>query len=125
MTLHVEHVGLEADFDHPKGRNLALSGDTAHAFEQDREHADIFTQVSTGALFSTTDMLNWFLLQSDSQLEDHLAATAGASNRPVLLTIPIRFGPEPFTMETVDGVVALRGLKLLLRIRGFKAPVHH
>ena len=116
----VEHVGLDVDFYHPEGRTLKLADTVVEAFEAERENAEIFVQSASGTAFSCDEILSWFLLQTATTLAQHLPAQAldkGAGE--VLLTVPIRFQPGTFHMNTEAGDVDLSALKLMCKV-GFQ-----
>lgn len=116
-TFTVEHVGVDLDFHHPKGRELEPAPDVVAQFEQDREHAEIFIQNASGTAFSCDEILDWFLLQSATTLADHLPADAlDKDGAQVMLTVPIRFEPGTFHMQTRDGAVDLAALKLMCKV---------
>lgn len=116
-TFDVEHVGVDLDFHHPKGRALEPAPGVVQAFERDREHAEIFVQNSTGTAFSCDEILDWFLLQSHSTLADHLPEGAlDKDGAKVMLTVPIRLTPGTFHMPTEEGDVDLAQLKLLCKV---------
>ena len=122
FTFTVEHVGVDLDFHHPRGRDLNPAPDVVEAFERDREHAEIFIQNSSGLGFSCDEILDWFLLQSGSTLADHMPQGAlenarhGDSATKVMLTVPIRLAPGTFHMATEDGAVDLAALKLMCKV---------
>ena len=117
ITFEVEHVGLDVDFHHPQGRGLKLSPETISAFEAEREHAEIFVQTSSGTGFSCDEILNWFLLQTQTTLADHLPVEARTKpGQHVMLTVPIRFEPGTFYMATEEGNVDLSALKLMCKV---------
>lgn len=113
----VEHVGLDVDFYHPQGHNLKLAETVVEAFEHEREHAEIFVQHSSGAGFSCDEILSWFLLQTGTTLAQHLPPTS-LENRTgqVMLTVPIRFEPGMFYMNTEAGEMDLSALKLMCKV---------
>ena len=113
----VEHVGVDLDFHHPRGRDLAPTPEVVAAFEQDREHAEIFIQNASGTAFSCDEILDWFLLQSATTLADHLPDGAlEQDGTKVMLTVPIRFAPGTFHMPTREGDVDLAALKLMCKV---------
>ena len=113
----IEHVGLDVDFHHPQGRSLKLADCIVEAFEQHREHAEIFVQHSSGLSFSCDEILRWFLLQTGTTLADHLPPhTLNNFAGQVMLTVPIRFVPGMFFMTTEAGEVDLSALNLLCKV---------
>lgn len=113
----VEHVGVDIDFYHPKGRDLALAPDVVASFLQAREDAEIFIQNSSATQFSSDEILNWYLLQSQTTLAAHLPQEAlDKDHGAVLLTLPIRFAPDTFHMLTEDGNVDLKALKVMCKV---------
>lgn len=115
FTFRVQHVGMDAGFYHPEGRDLPLSREVVEAFERDRENAEIFIQSSTDTAFSCAEMLKWFLLQSRTTIVDHLPRKAPAPGK-ILLTVPIRFSRGTFYMRTQAGDTDICALKLMLTI---------
>lgn len=117
LRFEVEHIGLDADFYHPKGRDLKLAPEVVAAFEDAREDAEIFVQNSTRTAFSCDELLNWFLIQSRSDLARHLPpALLKRGEGQVLLTVPIRFKPDTFHMLTEEGPQDLAGVKLMCKV---------
>jgi len=117
FVFEVEHVGLDVDFYHDQGRSLKLDESVVEAFEAQREDAEIFTQSTTGTHFSCDEMLNWFLLQTDTTVADHLPAQpSDLEGKQVMLTVPIRFKPGMFHMATEAGDVDLCALKLMCKV---------
>lgn len=113
----VEHVGLDVDFYHPQGRSLKLADRVIEAFETLREDAEIFVQSSSGTGFSCDEMLSWFLLQTGTTLAAHVPPQAlERGHGHVMLTVPIRFEPGAFHMNTEDGDVDLSALKLMCKV---------
>lgn len=113
----VEHVGLDVDFYHPQGRNLKLADAVVEAFEALREDAEIFVQNASGTGFSCDEMLSWFLLQTRTTLAAHLPPQAlKRGNGHVMLTVPVRFEPGTFHMNTEAGDVDLSALKLMCKV---------
>lgn len=113
----VTHIGFEMAFHHPKGADLNPALSVIEAYEADKEHAEIFVQNTTGTAFSQAEILNWFLLQTRTTLAEHLPPQAlefGAE--PVLLTVPIRFKPGTFHMQTEDGAQDMSHLKLMCKV---------
>jgi len=121
FTFEVEHIGLDMDFHHPKGRGLRLAPDVIEAFETEREHAEIFIQNTSGDGFSTEELLSWFLLQTGSTLAQHLPQTTlkGAMEKGeghVFVTFPIRFEQGTFHMQTEEGAQDIAALKLMSKV---------
>lgn len=122
-TFDVEHVGVDLDFHHPKGRDLEPAPEVVARFEQDREHAEIFVQNSSGTAFSCDEILDWFLLQSGTSLAAHLPGGAlEKDGAKVMLTVPIRFDPGTFHMHTREGDVDLAALKLMCKVTVHERP---
>lgn len=116
-TFDVEHVGVDLNFHHPKGPNLEPAAEVVEAFEQDREHAEIFIQNSSGTAFSCDEILDWFLLQSQTTLADHVPPGAlDKDGAKVMLTVPIRLEPGTFHMHTREGDADMSALKLLCKV---------
>ncbi|MBF0248767.1 MAG: hypothetical protein HQL36_11975 [Alphaproteobacteria bacterium] len=121
FAFDVLHIGMDMDFHHPRGRDLKLAAEVVDAFEHAREHAEIFVQNSSGTAFSADELLDWFLLQSQTTIADHLPpATLEKAEEPgggdVFVTFPIRFQPDAFHMRTEDGPQDLSALKLMARV---------
>ncbi|HEY9164271.1 MAG TPA: hypothetical protein VIN57_06640 [Magnetovibrio sp.] len=117
FLFEVEHVGLDVDFYHPQGRNLKLSEAVIESFEAQREDAEIFVQNSSGTGFSCDEMLSWFLLQTRTTLAQHLPPRAlEPGHGHVMLTVPVRFEPDTFHMDTEAGDVDLSALKLMCKV---------
>ena len=115
---HVTHIGFEMAFHHALGADLNPAPNVIEAYEADKEHAEIFIQNSSGTAFSQAEMLNWFLLQTRTTLAEHLPPKAlDATAEPVLLTVPIRFKPGTFHMQTEAGAQDLSHLKLMCKVR--------
>lgn len=117
----VVHIGMDMEFYHELGRDLNLTEDTYESFDEDRENAQIFVQNSTGTAFSCDEILNWYLIQSRTNLDRHLPphALEGAREKGeymIFVTFPIRFKPGMFHMATVEGEQDLSHLKLLVQI---------
>lgn len=114
---HVTHIGFEMAFHHALGADLNPAADVIEAYEADKEHAEIFVQNSSGTAFSQAEILNWFLLQTRTTLDEHLPPQAlEADAGPVLLTVPIRFKPGTFHMQTEAGIQDLSHLKLMCKV---------
>jgi len=121
FTFVVQHIGLDMDFHHPKGRQLGMAPETIEKFESEREHAEIFIQSASGTAFSTEELLNWFLLQTGKSLAENLPAAALDKGRAsgsghVFVTFPIRFEEGVFHMQTEDGPQDLSGLKMMAKV---------
>jgi len=121
FTFEVEHIGLDMDFHHPKGRDIRLVPDVVEAFETEREHALIFIQNASGDGFSTEELLSWFLLQTGTSLADQLPQTAldtaaKKGSGHVFVTFPIRFEKGTFHMLTEYGPLDLSALKLMSKV---------
>jgi len=113
----VQHIGLDINFHHPRGSGLKLADEVVELYESDKEHAEIFTQVSSGTTFSQVEILSWFLLQTRTEIQDHLPMESRQKqNGDVFMTFPIRFKPGTFHMPTEDGNVDLSQLKLMCKI---------
>jgi len=121
FTFEVQHIGLDMDFHHPKGRDLKLDDQVIEAFETERENAEIFVQNASGTAFSTEELLSWFLLQTGTSLADQLPKSALDAAREkseghVFVTFPIRFEPGVFHMITVEGAQDLSALKVMSKV---------
>ncbi len=121
FTFEVQHIGLDMDFHHPKGRDLKLDDQVIEAFETERENAEIFVQNASGTAFSTEELLSWFLLQTGTSLADQLPKSALETAREkgdghVFVTFPIRFEPGVFHMITVEGAQDLSALKVMSKV---------
>ena len=130
FTFETEHIGFEVDFYHPEGKALALSEAVVRLYEAEKENAEIFTQVTSApgsnTAFNSDEILSWFLLQSATSLAEHLPPktmeSAPASGTEVFVTFPIRFEDGTFTMSTAAGDVAMKALKLMVRVRILPKP---
>ncbi|PHS76525.1 MAG: hypothetical protein COB59_11060 [Rhodospirillaceae bacterium] len=113
----VEHIGLDMAFHHPRGANLKLADAVIEAYETDKEHAEIFVQTATDTAFSPVEILNWFLMQTQTTISDHLPKnTRPSEGHPVLMTFPIRFEIGTFSLQTEAGKTDLSHLKLMCKI---------
>ncbi len=120
-TFRVEHIGFEADFYHPQGKNLKLGTDTVERYEMQKEDAEIFIQHASATAFNSDEILSWFLLQTNTTLADHLPQPSlgkPSMGQPVFVTFPIRFDQGVFHMDTEHGSQDLRALNLLVRVEG-------
>lgn len=117
LVFEVEHIGLDMDFYHPKGRKLGLAPETVEQFERDREHGEIFIQNASGTAYSTEEMLSWFLLQTGTTLADNLPGEK-LQDPPghLFVTFPIRFEQGTFHMLTEDGPQDLSGLRVMTKV---------
>ena len=111
-----EHIGFEADFHHALGKKLTLSESVISAFEAKKDDAEIFIQNASGTPFSSDEILSWFLLQTNTNMDKHLPNDALERGGDVFVTFPIRFEEGVFHMETVEGNVDLRLLNLLVKV---------
>lgn len=114
----VEHIALDMEFYHAHSTSLRPDESIIETFEHDKEHAEIFLQKDTQTAFSQVEILNWFLLQTQTSIEDHLPKDApppkqGAS---MMVTFPIRFAKNTFSMQTEDGEQDLSHLKLMCKV---------
>ena len=121
FTFDVQHIGLDMDFHHPKGRQLRLADTVVEQFEQDREHAEIFIQNASGDGFSTEELLSWFLMQTQTTLAQHVPEKAlkdalDTGTGHVFVTFPIRFEKNTFHMLTEDGAQDLSALKVMSKV---------
>ncbi len=121
FTFEVQHIGLDMDFHHPKGRNLRLDEKVVEQFETDREHAEIFIQNASGDGFSTEELLSWFLLQTGTTLAQHVPQKAlkdalEKGKGHVFVTFPIRFEQNTFHMITEEGPQDLSALKVMSKV---------
>lgn len=116
-TFDVQHIGLDMSFHHPKGRDIGLDAAVVESFESEREHAEIFIQNASGTAFSTEELLNWFLLQSQTTLADNLPKGAlDKGEGHVFVTFPIRFEKGTFHMFTEFGALDLSALKVMTKV---------
>lgn len=117
FAFEVQHIGLDMEFYHPKGRDVGLAPDVVEAFESEREHAEIFIQNTSGDAFSTEELLSWFLLQTRTTLADQLPPTALEKDEGhVFVTFPIRFEQGVFHMLTEFGAQDLAALKVMTKV---------
>ena len=112
----IEHIALDMAF-HNQGRTqINPAASVVEAFEDDKEHAEIFIQTATNESFSQIEILNWFLLQTRTTIADHLPPGAFATDKPVFVTFPVRFEPGTFHMQTTVGIGDLSHLKLMCKV---------
>ncbi|MCW8916531.1 MAG: hypothetical protein OQK24_11860 [Magnetovibrio sp.] len=121
FSFDVQHIGLDMDFHHPKGRNLRLDDKVVEQFETDREHAEIFIQNASGDSFSTEELLSWFLLQTQTTLAQHVPQKAlkdalETGSGHVFVTFPIRFEANTFHMITEEGPQDISALKVMSKV---------
>ena len=113
----IEHIGLDMAFHHPRSASLKLSDTVVEAYESEKELAEIFVQTATNTAFNQIEILNWFLMQTQTTIVDHLPkGDLSPNDPPVLMTFPIRFKPKTFMMQTEDGATDLSHLKLMCKI---------
>ena len=113
----IEHIGIDMAFHDPRSASLKLDDTIIEAYEMQKELAEIFVQTATDTAFNQIEILNWFLMQTQTTISDHLPNGGLSSNDPpVLMTFPIRFEPKTFTMLTQDGAMDLSHLKLMCKI---------
>lgn len=116
-SYHVEHIGLDMAFHHPHAANLNLAEEVIEAYETRKENAEIFVQTASDTAFSSVEILNWFLMQTQTSIADHLPEGKRPElNHPVLMTFPIRFEAGTFTLKTEAGDQNLSHLKLMCKI---------
>jgi hypothetical protein len=109
----VQHLGFDADFYHPKGRDLKLSERVIDAYENAKERARVFIDVASGAVIDAPDVLKRFARQGlRERLEEHEKQSPGGG----MVTIPIAFPEGVLRMETEDGLQDVRLLTLIVRI---------
>jgi len=113
---HIAYIGFKAAF-HGTNLDIDLAPCVVEAYENDREQAQIFVQNATGTAFSQVEILHWFLLQTRTQITEHLPPQALQKRaNPILLTVPIRFKPDMFHMETQAGAQDLSHLNLMCKV---------
>jgi len=111
----VEHIALDIAFYHPCSTDLPIAEEVVEIYEVQKEHAEIFTQKETGVTFSQVEILNWFLMQTQTTIADHLPK-APNDDKPKFITFPIRFEPNTFSMQTAEGEQDLSHLKLMCKV---------
>ncbi len=114
---HIDHLGFQAEYYHPDGEGLELPHETIDLYENNKEEAEIFIHNDDGLGFNSRELLHWFLIQTGTQLADHLPSAAkkgdgGAS----FVTFPIRFRENTFHMMTDAGATDLKALSLLVAV---------
>ncbi|MBL4692835.1 MAG: hypothetical protein JKY92_05845 [Magnetovibrio sp.] len=114
----VEHIALDMEFYHEHSSTLRPASHVVKAFEHDKEHAEIFMQKKTGTAFSQVEILNWFLLQTQTTIADHLPKNSpeNSPENPIFLAFPIRFKENTFSVQTEEGEQDLSHLKLMCKI---------
>ena len=109
----VQHLGFDADFHHPKGRDLKLSERVVDAYENAKEHARVFLDVATGAAIDAPEVLKRYgRVGLRERLEEHEKNSPGGG----MVTLPIAFPEGILRMETEDGLQDVRILTLIVRI---------
>lgn len=109
----VQHLGFDADFYHPKGRDLALSERVVDAYENAKEKARVFLDVATGGAIDAPEVLKRFARQGlRERLEEHEKESPGGG----MVTIPIAFPEGVLRIETAEGLQDVRILTLIVRI---------
>lgn len=113
MPRIVQHLGFDADFHHPKGRNLKLSQRVVDAYENNKERARIFLDVAGGDAVDAAGALKRFGRKGlRERLEEHEKTSPGGG----MVTLPIAFPKGVLRMETEDGLQDVRLLTLIVRI---------
>jgi len=113
----VEHLGFEAKYYHPDSDSLDLPGATVDLYENHKDQARIFIQNVTGDAFSSAELLDWFLLQTQTRLDEHLPENAGEGDAMrCFVTFPMRFPEGMFHMATNAGNTDMKSLKLLIQV---------
>ena len=82
----VQHLGFDADFYHPKGRDLALSERVVDAYENAKERARVFLDVATSGAIDAPEVLKQYGRQGlRERLEEHEKDSPGGG----MVTLPI------------------------------------
>lgn len=109
----VQHLGFDADFYHPKGRDLKLSERVIDTYENNKEHARVFLDVARGDVVDSAEALKRFGRNGlRERLEEHEKNSPGGG----MVTLPIAFPEGVLRMETEDGLQDVRILILIVRI---------
>lgn len=109
----VQHLGFDADFYHPKGRDLALSERVVDAYENAKERARVFLDVATSGAIDAPEVLKQYGRQGlRERLEEHEKDSPGGG----MVTLPIAFPEGVLRMETIEGLQDVRILTLIVRI---------
>lgn len=109
----VQHLGFDADFHHPKGRDLKLSERVVDAYENAKERARIFLDVADATAIDAPEVLKRFGRTGlRERLEEHEKQSPGGG----MVTLPIAFPEGVLRMETEDGLRDVRLLTLIVRI---------
>ena len=109
----VQHLGFDADFFHPKGRDLKLSERVVDTYENAKERARVFLDVATGGAIDAPEVLKKFGRNGlRERLEEHEKNSPGGG----MVTLPIAFPEGVLRMETEDGLQDVRILTLIVRI---------
>jgi len=117
LIVSIEHLGFEAKYYHPDSDSLDLPGATVDLYENQKEQARIFIQSEPNEPFSSAELLEWFLLQTKTELTAHLPEDAGNDDKKhCFVTFPMRFPEGMFHMETNAGNTGMKALKLLIRV---------
>jgi hypothetical protein len=114
----IRHIGLEIDFHHPESDKLRLSHQIEDDYSIDKERAAIFTETATVQVLNCEDMLDWYLMQSQTTLADHLPARTYGESEPRrrAVTFPLHFPEGTFHMMTDRGAVDIKTLRLAIEV---------
>lgn len=129
MTVEVEgflleHVGVEVDFHHPKGRDLKVSAKTEELYGMEKEVAAIFVRSRDGERFSPDDMLKVFLSRSEAPLAEFVVeGTPGRGKAVARAVFPMTFPEGMMHMETEEGDVDVKTLKIAVTMQPAQGAV--
>ncbi len=113
----INHLGFQAEYYHPDSDSLELPRQTVDLYENKKEEAEIFIHNADGGGFNSRELLHWFLIQTGTELTDHLPNGAEkVDGGPVFVTFPIRFRENTFHMITDAGTTDLKALGLFVTV---------
>ena len=122
MTVELEgfvlrHVGIDVDFYHEKGADLAIAKEVEDLYGIEKENAPVFVRNRDGEAFTPEDMMKVFLSRTDQPLQEFVVeGSMGRGKHLARAVFPMSFPEGMIHMETEDGNVDLRTLRIAVHL---------
>lgn len=116
----IEQVDAQWEFYDTDAGAPEVTPEDMDLYQNDKEHARVFTQAKDAQRYSANELFGWTLQQLDKKPEDYMppeafeeALETGELSRNI--TFPIDFTPTSLQMNTDQGLVDLKKLTLTVR----------
>jgi hypothetical protein len=118
FTCSIRHSGFFAEFRDGDDK-AQLPNATRTEYEAAKDSARIFCQTRDGVSFSASELLDWYLKKTGTELKDYvpkpLAAEAFSKGKAIgRVSFPITLTPSSFHMRTTAGVKDISCLTLFV-----------